>query len=71
MTDNTAIITRALDAHEVELLRRQLREIWPGEWTVLHGQLTRDVQKPPLPGPAEWKDEGDNVTATPVPRFVE
>ena len=66
MTDNTAIITRALDAHEVDLLRRQLREIWPGEWTILHGRMLRDEGKPP-PGPAEWKEE--TVTATPVPRY--
>ena len=70
MTDNTIIVTRTLDAREMERLRRKLRELWPGEeWTVMHGQVLRDVATRPswVPMPAEWKDEG--VTATPVPRF--
>ena len=67
MTDNTIIITRTLDAREMEQLREKLRDLWPGEdWTVLHGRMLRNVEDLRQAwGPSEFKE----WTMTPVPRF--
>ena len=67
MTDNTIIITRTLDAREMEQLREKLRDLWPGEdWTVMHGRMLRNVEDLRQAwGPSEFKD----VSMTPVPRF--
>ena len=69
MNENTVIITRTLDAREMERLREKLRELWPGdEWAIMHGRMLRDVgdlRAAAGIGPSEWKD----ATMTPVPRF--
>lgn len=68
MNDNTVIITRTLNAHEMERLRQRLREMWPGQdWTVLHGSVLRDLQDLRQAwGPSEFKD---TTTTMPVPRW--
>jgi hypothetical protein len=68
MNDNTVIITRTLDAHEMERLKQSLRELWPGQdWTVLHGTMLRDVNDLRQAwGPSEFKS---NVSMTPLPRW--
>ena len=67
MNENTIIITRTLDAREMERLRQRLREMWPNDdWTVLHGRMLRNVEDLRQAwGPSEFKD----VSMTPVPRF--
>ena len=68
MNDNTIIITRTLDAHEMDRLKQSLRELWPGqEWTVMHGRMLRDVNDLRQAwGPSEFKD---TTTMTPLPRW--
>jgi len=68
MNDNTVIITRTLNAHEMERLRQRLREMFPGQdWTVLHGSMLRDLEALRRAwGPSEFKDVS---SMTPVPRW--
>ena len=68
MNDNTIIITRTLNADEMERLRQRLREMWPGQdWAVLHGSMLSDLEGLRRAwGPSEFKD---TTTVMPVPRF--